>query len=92
MKIEDIDPNSVRGQSYADAKENPGRVIKFQSEDGFSTVTYTLPMKGDEILEGLSFDPTPGFWYEAPVRDVTKVITDTVLGFRVKDILPTDAG
>jgi len=92
VKIEDIDPNSVRGHSYAEAKEKPGSVIKFQGEDGFNTVTYTLPMKGEQIFGDLISDPSPGFWYEAPVRDTTKVITDTVLGFRVKDTTPINAG
>ena len=84
-----IDWNSSRGLAYKTAKEHPGVVQKFQGENGFCTVWYRRPVMATAtvgFLSDLAEPDKPGFWYERPVLDLTKIAPDrSDIGFRVYD-------
>lgn len=86
LKFEDIRPHGNRWEAYMLAKATPRLLIKFQGENGLNIVRYTPAKPANEIMPGLTDDPKPGYWFEKPVEDITKVNPDAnTIGFRVTD-------
>jgi len=88
MLYSEIDPHSPRGIAYEKAKQMPRHSVKFQGEDGFRTVKYSRGFEGDGLFGEVLVPPTPGYWYETAVQDVTQMTEDKSVGVRVVD---TDA-
>lgn len=85
-----IDPNSVRGIAYEKAKEMPGHKVRFQAQDGFSTVVYRKGTEAVEVMGIIAAEAKPGFWYEVAERDITKQYEDSSIGVRVTDKMEKD--
>lgn len=79
----DIDWNSARGAAYEAAKQAPGKQQRFQAEEGYSVVTYHRPIPAVEVMGTVISEAKPGYWYERPELDLTKMLPDPTVGFRV---------
>lgn len=83
LTYDQIDWNSARGIAYADVRDNGGQTI-FQGEDGFRRVRFVKGAPALEIMEGLTAEGSPGYWYETVVQDNTKITENNdAIGFRV---------
>lgn len=85
LTYSEIDWNSPRGEAYRAAKASPGRQQRFQAEEGYSVVTYHRPLPSAEIMGTVISEGRPGYWYERPELDLTKMLPDPTVGFRVYD-------
>jgi len=82
----EIDWSTARGQAYACARDNPGVLQSFQNEGGFSSVYYVPEVEAATLFDVEISPSKPGHWYEVTIMDITKIVPDRLIGFRVYDI------